>query len=100
MAETANDQLWQYNPAGNVLVSSTSRIVSDAEIERRDARNDLRSRLPLLRAWSLDTKSAEELTAMTAAQRLARQAVIENRVALLSRLVFKLIWQIGEDDGS
>lgn len=96
MPETAYDDVYQ----NGVRISRTERAVTDQEIERRDAPADLRQRLPALRAWANDAKTVEELTAMTAAQRLARQAVMENRVALLSRLMLKVIWQIGEDDGS
>lgn len=70
-----------------------------AELERRDAPGVLRQRLPQLRAWSNDAQDAAALTAMTAAQRIARQAVIETRVAVLSRLCMVLIWRSGEDDG-
>lgn len=95
MPETAFDQVF----VNGVLQSSAPRIISDQEIERRDAPAELRTRLPALRVWAGDAKSAAEITAMTAVERIARQAVIENRVALLSRLVLRLIWHAGEDDG-
>lgn len=95
MPEQAFDDVYE----NGVRISRTPRTVSDAEIERRDAPAELRTRLPALRAWAGDAKSAAEITAMTAVERIARQAVIENRVALLSRLVLRLIWHAGEDDG-
>ncbi len=96
MPETAKDQIWE----NGQIISETLRIVSDAEIERRDAPNEMRTRLAVLRAWSNDAQDVAALTAMNAAQRIARQAVIETRVAMLSRLVMRLIWQSGLDDGS
>lgn len=95
MPETAFDDVYK----NGVRVSRTERIISDAQIERRDASALLRSRLPNLRAWSNDAQDAAAITAMTAAQRITRQAVIETRVAALSRLMMILIWQSGEDDG-
>lgn len=100
MPENANDQEFRYNPAGNTLSRSTPRIVSDAEIERRDMPQLIRDRLPQLRAWSQDAQDAAALTAMTTAQRIARQAVIEDRVAKMARLLMGLAWQVGQDDGS
>lgn len=96
MPETARDQLWH----NGVLVSDTPRVVSDQEIERRDMPTLIRVRLPQLRAWSNDAQDVAALTAMTAAQRLQRQAVIEDRVAKMARLLMGLAWQIGQDDGS
>lgn len=97
MPETAEDTV---QDAAGVILQRTFREVSDQEIERRDAPADIRARLPQLRQWSNDAQDAAALTAMTAAQRIARQAVIESRVALLSRLCMRLIWLSGEDDGS
>lgn len=96
MPETVHDQVWR----NGILVSDTPRVISDAEIERRDAHQILRQRLPNLRNWSNDAQDTAALTAMTAAQRIQRQAVIEMRVAALSRAVMILIWQAGEDDGN
>ena len=94
MPETAYDDKYE----NGVRISRTERIVSDAEIERRDAPAQMRQALVVLRQWSNDNQSAAELTALTAAQRLARQAVIETRVATLSRMVMRLVWAIGQDD--
>ena len=73
---------------------------SAAELERRDAPAQLRQVLPQLRQWGGDALSAAELTALTAAQRIARQATQEQRVAALSRLMMRVIWMVGQDDGS
>jgi hypothetical protein len=96
MPETAYDDHY----VDGVRVSRIERIVSDAEIERRDAGQQLRQALVALRQWGADSLSAAELGALTAAQRLQRQAVQEQRVATLSRIVLRLIWRVGEDDGS
>lgn len=96
MPEIAFDEIYE----NGVLKNRVQRVVSDTEIERRDAPTDIRNRLPVLRNWSNDAQDVAALTAMSAAQRLARQAVIEQRVAMLSRIVMRLIWQSGLDDGS
>lgn len=98
MPEIAFDE--EFEAGTGRLLSRTERTVSDAEIERRDAPAEMRTRLPILRTWANDAQDAAALTAMTAAQRIARQAVIETRVAALSRLCMRLIWAAGEDDGS
>lgn len=96
MAETAFDEEYE----NGVLKKRTPRTVSDAEIERRDMPALLRARLPVLRVWSNDAQDVAALTAMTAGQRLARQAVIETRVAALAKIALGLIWNAGQDDGS
>lgn len=98
MPETAQDEVYEQG-TGRVL-TRTPRTVSDAEIERRDMPTFLRTRLPQLRVWSNDAQDVAALTAMTAGQRLARQAVIEARVATLAKIAYGLIWQAGQDDGS
>lgn len=101
MPEQAFDEEYVSDGKGGTrLVRRTTRTISDTEIERRDAPALLRSRLAVLRTWAGDAKTSAELQAMTAAERLARQAVIEQRVAALSRLCMALIWHLGEDDGS
>lgn len=67
------------------------RVLTADEVERRAAPGALADAFRLLRAWADDAKTEAELTAMTAAQRLARQAVIELRVAALARAVAHLI---------
>lgn len=96
MPEIAYDDRYE----NGVRVSRVERIISDAEIERREAPAQMRLALAALRQWSDDSQSVAQLTALTAGQRLARQAVIENRVATLSRIVMRLVWRNGEDDGS
>lgn len=101
MSEVVQDEVYDSDGRGNTtLRTRTSRTVSDAEIERRDMPTFLRSRLPQLRAWSNDAQDVTALTAMTAGQRLARQAVIEARVAALAKIAYGLIWNAGQDDGS
>ncbi len=96
MPEHVFDEVYE----NGVLKSRKQRTVSDAEIERRDARQDLRDQLAVLKEWAQDRKTAADLQAMNAAQRIERQAEIEQRVARLARLMRKLIWTAGEDDGS
>lgn len=96
MPETAYDETW----SNGQLISRIERVVSDAEIERRESSQQLRQALTTLRQWGNDNLSPAEITALTAVQRIQRQAVQEQRVAQLSRLVLRLIWRAGEDDGS
>ena len=95
MPEIAFDEEYE----GGKLIRRTQRTISDAEIERRDMPTHFRTRLPQLRQWATDAQDAAALTTMTAAQRIARQAEVERRVAALARLVAGLIWAAGHDDG-
>ena len=81
--------------AGGVF---TRRVPSAGELEAGDADSRLPQALPLLRAWANDAQDAAAITGMTAPQRVARQAVIEARVAILSRLCVALIRKAGLND--
>jgi hypothetical protein len=98
MPEDAFDDRYQ----NGVRISRTLRTISDAEIQRRDELNDASTRLaaiaPTLRIWAGDAQDVTTLTAMTAAQRLTRQAVIETRVAALARLCLALARLAGQGD--
>lgn len=102
MPETAFDEVFAPGDGDPVTrrLSRTQRTISDAEIERREDGAQLRQALPLLRTWAGDAKTAAEITAMTAAERIQRQSVLETRVAALARLHIRLIRKAGEDDGS
>lgn len=93
MTEVAFDEEY----TGGVLVKRVQRIVSAAEIERRDMPGQLKAALTVLATWQDDALDAAALTALTAAQRIARQAVIETRVATLSRIVRRLLIVQGLD---
>ncbi len=68
MPEQALDQVFQ----NGVLVSSTARTISDAEILRRDAPARLRARYAALRQWALDADAvANQATNVTPAQQKA-----------------------------
>lgn len=69
----------------------TVRVPDAAEIERRDAPGQLRQALALLATWQDDALSAAELGALTTAQRIARQAASEQRVAVLARMIRRLV---------
>lgn len=74
-----------------------ARVLDSAEVERRDAPGHLRQALALLAAWQDDALSAAELGAITAAQRIARQAQTETRTAALARIVRRLLITQGLD---
>lgn len=76
----------------------TARVPSAAELEAGEAGGRMIGALPLLRAWAGDAKTAAEITAMTAAERIQRQAVMETRVAALARLCVALIRERGVND--
>lgn len=86
MPQQAFDEVWK----DGVRISRTPREVPDADIERDDAPNRLRQAQALLRQWSNDALDAQALGALTAQQRIVRQAVIEQRVAALSAMVLAL----------
>lgn len=67
------------------------RVLDANELERREAPDVLRKALSMLAAWQDDTLSAVELGALTAAQRIARQAQSEQRIALLARAVRRML---------
>lgn len=67
------------------------RVLDANELERREAPDVLRKELSMLAAWQDDTLSAVELGALTAAQRIARQAQSEQRIALLARAVRRML---------
>ena len=69
----------------------TPRVPDAAEVERRDAPRQLRQALTLLAAWQDDALTAAELGALTTAQRIARQAASEQRVAVLARMIRRLV---------
>jgi hypothetical protein len=73
------------------------RVLDATELERRDAPGRLRQALALLSAWQDDALSAAELGAITAAQRIARQAQTETRTAALARIVRRLLITQGLD---
>ena len=75
----------------------TPRVPGAAELERRDAPGHLRQALALLAAWQDDALSAAELGALSAAQRIARQAQTETRTAALARIVRRLLITQGLD---
>lgn len=74
-----------------------ARVPDATELERRDAPGRLRQALALLAAWQDDALSAAELGALTAAQRIARQAQTETRTAALARIVRRLLITQGLD---
>ena len=78
-----------------------ARVLDATELERRDAPGRLRQALALLAAWQDDALSAAELGAITAAQRIARQAQTEaqteTRTAALARIVRRLLITHGLD---
>ena len=74
-----------------------ARVLDSAKVERRDAPGPLRQALALLAAWQDDALSAAELGAITAAQRIARQAQTETRTAALARIVRRLLITQGLD---
>ena len=74
-----------------------ARVLDATELERRDAPGRLRQALALLAAWQDDALSAAELGAITAAQRIARQAQTETRTAALARIVRRLLITQGLD---
>lgn len=96
MPEMAYNETW----SNGKLVSRIARTVSDMEIDRREARQEMREALPFLHTWGSDALSAAELTALTPAQRIARQAQQETRSAKYARLIHRIIWELGEDDGA
>lgn len=67
------------------------RVLDANELERREEPDVLRKALSMLAAWQDDTLSAVELGALTAAQRIARQAQSEQRIALLARAVRRML---------
>ncbi|MBK8200211.1 MAG: hypothetical protein IPK75_17840 [Acidobacteria bacterium] len=67
------------------------RVLDANELERREAPDVLRKALVTLAAWQDDALSAAELGALTAAQRIARQAQSEQRIALLARAVRRML---------
>lgn len=69
----------------------TTRMPDAGEIERRDALGQLRLALTTLAAWQDDALSAAELGALTAPQRIARQAQSEQRIATLARALRRLL---------
>jgi len=73
------------------------RVLDANELERREAPDVLRKALSMLAAWQDDTLSAAELGALTAAQRIARQAQTETRTAALARIVRRLLITQGLD---
>jgi hypothetical protein len=73
------------------------RVLDATELERRDAPGRLRQALALLAAWQDDALTAAELGAITAAQRIARQAQTETRTAALARIVRRLLITQGLD---
>lgn len=73
------------------------RVLDANELERRDAPGRLRQALALLAAWQDDALTAAELGALTAAQRIARQAQTETRTAALARIVRRLLITQGLD---
>lgn len=79
-------------------VTFTPRVLSAKEIEANEAPSALADNLVRLRLWANDAQDLAALTAMTAAQRLARQAVIEDRFAKLCRIVAYAIRQQGVSD--
>lgn len=78
-------------------VTFTPRVPDAAELERRDAPGRLRQALALLASWQDDALSAAELGALSAAQRIARQAQTETRTAALARIVRRLLITQGLD---
>lgn len=94
MPQTVFDEVYEKG----VLKSRSPRVVSDAQLELDDAAPRMQQALVTLRAWSQDAKSAAEITAMTASERIQRQAVMENRVAALARLCVALIRDRGVID--
>jgi len=74
-----------------------ARVLDATELERRDAPGRLRQALALLAAWQDDALTAAELGAITAAQRIARQAQTETRTAALARIVRRLLITQGLD---
>lgn len=79
------------------LAATGARVLDSAEVERRRAPGHLRQALALLAAWQDDALSAAELGAITAAQRIARQAQTETRTAALARIVRRLLITQGLD---
>lgn len=74
-----------------------ARVLDSAEVECRDAPGRLRQALSVLASWQDDALSATELGALTAAQRIARQAQSETRTAALARIVRRLLITQGLD---
>lgn len=74
-----------------------ARVLDSAEVERRDAPGHLRQALSVLANWQDDALSAAELGALSAAQRIARQAQTETRTAALARIVRRLLITQGLD---
>lgn len=88
MPRTNLNQTW--DSQGN-LISQTEQVVSDEQIEQEEAGARLRQVVALLRNWMNDTKTAAEITLMTPAERIQRQAQYETRIAALSGMVLRLI---------
>lgn len=88
MPITVEDTIQDLN---GTITRRTPRVKSDDEIERDAVLDRLQQALPFLAAWSQDAKTAPEITAMTAGERIARQAVIEQRVAALAQALRALI---------
>lgn len=69
----------------------TAHVPDAGEIERRDAPGQLRQAVTTLAVWQDDALSAAELGALTAAQRIQRQAQSEQRIAALARIVRRVL---------
>jgi hypothetical protein len=81
MAETAFDEVYE----NGVLVSRVARVVSDAEIQRRDAPLKLRQSYTALRQWQQDAiTTVAEWDTLTQAQKNTRLKIVIERFGLLS----------------
>lgn len=92
-----NDRWRELSDARTGPQTYAARVLDSAEVERRRAPGHLRQALALLAAWQDDALSAAELGAITAAQRIARQAQTETRTAALARIVRRLLITQGLD---
>ena len=80
MPETAYDELYH----DGQLISRTPRIISDADILRRDAPTRLRQSYAALRQWQTDAMTTVgEWDALTQAQKNARLKIVIQRFGLL-----------------
>lgn len=73
-----------------VSVAQTQRVVSDSDIEAEESEGRLRQATVLLRQWAADGRTPADYAAMTAQQRIARQAELDERIAALARIVLAL----------
>lgn len=88
MPQTNRNQVW--NSSG-VLISEEIVELTDAEVEISNTATLLRQVITLLESWADDTVTIEQVTAMTAAQRIQLQVQVTNRVATHSRILRRIL---------